>query len=119
MKNKDMRGVFSDFIILSALLFAIALACLGARWLLFGKRSSEPTVITVFTEPLGSIYDGALSVGDALYDTRTKELLGYISDIRPENTPDGTVYGLTFEAKHAPRGDSLRTADLWFRYTVR
>ena len=119
MKNKDFRGVFADFIILSAVFFAAALVTLGARWLLYGKSSYEPTVITVLTEPLGSSYDGTLSVGDPIYDTLTKELLGYISEMRAEDTPDGTVYELTFEARHTPRGDSLRTAELWFGYTLR
>ena len=116
MKKQILRGIVRDFILLALLFFTVSFFIAAAKNLLYRSTSSSPVRISVITEELDTIYNGRLKIGDAIYDTLTKVQLGMIEEISVMPCANGTRYVLVFTSKCEPRGNALRTSDLWFTY---
>ena len=82
MKEKGRARVF-DFLVLTSICAAVALASLGAKRLLYSE--SEEKEDLVYSVEITELDDGLcqnVSVGEELLSANTKRSLGKISDIR-------------------------------------
>ena len=115
MKSK-LYGKMCDFLILLSLYLLIGFSVYGVNRLLYTERFTEQE-LTIVTEALDIAYKDYLSTGDQIFDTLTKRCIGEISELDIIDTGTGIRFKISLTAKFMPRGEALRTANLWFRYT--
>ena len=115
-KSKRLLSNIIDFTIAAALFSLIIGAVFFIKALLY-PGASEGGEMRIRTEIMPSEHRGSLHVGDTVFDTLTKRRVGEITDMRVIECEDGKIYFLlALDSVTAPRGKSLRTAELWFYF---
>lgn len=120
MKKKDsflLRGIIADFLILTALFFALSYSVFAGFKLLY-RDIGEGGQITVITEAVPSFYETCLHKDDAVYDPITKRKIGVIDELRLLTEGDKIRFLIKISANHMPRADSMRTKNFWFKYRI-
>ena len=115
MKN-DLYGKICDFLIILSLYLAVAFSVFGANKLLYAEGNYDQE-LSIMTETVDASYKDYLKPGDQLFDTITKRCIGQISELDIIDTGTGIRFKISLTAKFMPRGEALRSANLWFRYT--
>lgn len=116
MKSKQLFPYITDLIIVLLILTVIILAFFIAKSILYTEKITDRR-ITVITETLPKELDGVIKTGDAIYDNLTKKRLGEIDYLLPFYDGCGIAYKISFISKFEPRGDSLRTKSVWFKFS--
>jgi hypothetical protein len=119
-KNKSFlsRGVITDFLILTALFFALSYSFFAFYKLLY-HGSENPGQITVITEAVPAFYEKSIRTDDAIYDPITKRKIGTVEECQSvADNGDKIRFIIKISAEHMPRGNSLRTKKLWFQYRI-
>ena len=121
MKNpvlcKFKFTILLDFMILSAMLAAVCSGIFIIKNILFDSPSSNES-IRILTEDIPSEYATLAKAGAPLYDPITKRCIGSISEVYPIYNGNRVKFIIEAEVSAMPRGDSLRTRELWFRFSV-
>ena len=111
-----MKGIVIDFLLLTLMfLFLSSLVFFSAK-ILF-PDSLQPTELRVVTVPLDSLYQGRLASGDILFDPITKAKIGSIKSVAEQACEGGFYATLTISAERMPRGNAMRTKDIWFEFS--
>lgn len=103
-----------DLLIGAALLISLIAAGVGIRALLYRDELPHKSEIHIVTEPLSEGHRALISIGDDVYDTLTKRRVGAITAL---GVRDNGAVAITVAAERTPKGNSLRTALVWFEYT--
>ena len=115
MKSKLIFPYITDFVILTVAISLIFYSIFFMRSILYTSAYNERE-ITVITEPLPKELKESIRIGDAIYDNLTKERLGTVDSISIISDEESVRYEISFITSSEPRGDSLRTKDVWFRF---
>jgi hypothetical protein len=105
-----------DFIISLLIVAATVFSVWGAKEILYGKKN-EPCRITIVTEPISKEITATVKLGDPIYDNLTKKQIGTVDFVSATDLGEFFIYRISLMSANKPRGNSLRTKTLWFRYT--
>ena len=116
MKSKQLFPYTTDFVIILMILALTLSSFFAVKSILYSRRGSALR-ITVLTEPLPNDLEGSIRIGDTVYDNLTKKRLGEIDSILLIHSEETVRYEISFISFFEPRGDSLRTKSVWFRFS--
>ena len=116
MKSKQLFPYAVDFVVILIVLTVIFTSFYAARYILYAGRNADRR-ITVITESLPHNLEGSIRIGDTVYDNLTKKRLGEIDSILLIHSEETVRYEISFMSFFEPRGDSLRTKSVWFRFS--
>jgi hypothetical protein len=116
MKSKQLFPYATDFVIILIILALTLSSFFAVKSILYSGRGSALR-ITVITESLPNDLEGSIKAGDTVYDNLTKKRLGEIDSIYLIRSEETVRYEISFISSFEPRGDSLRTKSVWFRFS--
>ena len=116
MKSKVLFPKIIDFLIALFILASVIFTVRFANNILYEEKSAQRS-ITLITEPISKEITDKIKPEDPIYDNLTKKLIGNVSYVSETDLGESVVYRISIVSDRKPRGDSLRTKTLWFRYT--
>lgn len=111
---KQLLSIFNDFIILMLVFSLIICAIYFAKSILFADFESGGE-LTIISERVPKSLSQYIFIGDEIFDTLTKRRIGSVESLEILEEGDFVRFVILTHAKYFPRGDSVRTADVWLK----